>query len=60
MDKEKAKAFEEEYEQLCKKHGLALTFVPQWKQSQDTGVWSLVIVPMLAKIDVKEASDEVR
>lgn len=51
MDKEKTEAFEKEYNELCKKHGLVLTFIPQWKQSQDTGVWSLVIVPMLVAIE---------
>jgi hypothetical protein len=50
-DKEKAEAFEKEYNDLCVKHKLILTFQPQWKQSQDTGTWSLVIVPMLAKFE---------
>ena len=46
--KEQIAEFEKEYNELCKKHKLVLTFAPQWKQSQDTGVWSLVIVPMIA------------
>jgi hypothetical protein len=44
-------AFEKEYNELVLKHKLILTFQPQWKQSQDTGTWSLVIVPMLAKFE---------
>lgn len=54
MDKEKMEAFEKEYNELCKKHGLIITFVPQWKQSLDTGAWSLVIVPMLAEFEEKQ------
>jgi hypothetical protein len=52
-EQEQAKQFEKEYNELCVKHKLILTFQPQWKQSQDTGTWSLVIVPMLAKFEPK-------
>jgi hypothetical protein len=48
ITKEQVKAFEDEYNLLCQKHGLVLTFQPQWKQSQDTGTWSLILVPMIA------------
>lgn len=51
IDKEKATEFEKAYNELCTKYGLILTFIPQWKQSQDTGTWSMVLVPMLAKYD---------
>ncbi len=47
---EEIKKFEQAYAELCKEHGLALTIQPQWKQSQDTGTFSLVIVPMIVRI----------
>lgn len=50
IDKKKAEDFEKEYNELCKKHGLGLTSVPQWKQSQDTGTWSMVLVPMIVQL----------
>jgi hypothetical protein len=43
-------AFIAEYNELCKKHGYEISFQPQWKQSQDTGTWSMVLVPVLIKI----------
>jgi hypothetical protein len=46
--KEQVAAFEKEYNELCKKHSMILNFIPQWKQSQDTGMWSMVLVPMVA------------
>ena len=46
---EEVKKFEAAYAELCKEHGLALTIQPQWKQSQDTGTFSLVIVPMVVR-----------
>ena len=46
--KEQIAAFEKDYNELCKKHGMMLNFAPQWKQSQDTGTWSMVLVPMVA------------
>ena len=40
---EQLKKFRDDYEKVCAKHGLQLMFVPQWKQSMDTGTYSLVI-----------------
>ena len=40
--------FQKEYEALCAKHGLQLVFVPTWKQSMDTGTFSLVVVVQAA------------
>jgi hypothetical protein len=48
--KEEAQKFEEEYNELCKKHGLMLISMPQWKLSQDTGTFSMVLVPMISRI----------
>ena len=56
--KEQVAEFEREYNELCKKHKLVLTFQPQWKQSQDTGVWGMVIVPAIAVLNVPEVKDE--
>ena len=44
-------AFEKEYNELVLKHKLILTFVPQFKQSQDTGAWMIVVLPMLARFE---------
>ena len=52
--KEQVAEFEKEYAELCKKHKLILTFIPQWKQSQDTGVWGLVIQTMIAVFNPQE------
>lgn len=52
--KEQVAEFEKEYNELCKKHKLVLVFSPQWKQSQDTGTFSLVIVPAIAVLNVPE------
>ena len=52
--KEQIDAFEAEYMELCKKHKLILTFAPQWKQSQDTGVWGLVIQTLIAVFNPPE------
>lgn len=46
--KEQVAKFEKEYNELCVKHGLILDFQPRWKQSQDTFMWSMVLVPMIA------------
>ena len=50
-EQELLQAFQKDYEVLCKKHGLQLVFVPQWKQSMDTGTFSLVIIPQAAKYE---------
>lgn len=39
--------FMDEYLVLCSKHGLQIAFQPQWKQSADTGTFSLTIQPIL-------------
>jgi len=37
------KKFAEEYAELVKKHGYQIAFQPIWKQSMDTGTFSLQI-----------------
>ena len=49
---EVGKLFSKEYTELCKKHGLQIGFNPQWKQSSDTGTFSMVIQVVL--IEYKE------
>lgn len=41
--------FMDEYFALCRKHGIQLAYVPQWKQSSDTGTYSLVIQIVLSE-----------
>jgi len=47
---EKQKAFADAYDKLCKEHGLTISFIPQWKQSADTGTWSMVIQAVLVEM----------
>ncbi len=47
---EEVQKFQEAYNNLCKEYGLMLVTIPQWKQSQDTGTFGLVLVPMIARI----------
>lgn len=49
---EERKTFMDDYLELCKKHGLQIAFAPQWKQSMDTGTYSMVIQPII--IEYKE------
>ena len=56
--KEQVAEFEKGYNELCEKHGMVLNFVPQWKQSQDTGSWSMVIIPMVAMFNPPEQNDK--
>ena len=51
VQEEQLKKFQDDYEKVCAKHGLQLAFVPIWKQSQDTGTYSLVIVTQAAKYE---------
>jgi hypothetical protein len=37
------KMYSDEYLALCTKYGFQIAFAPQWKQSADTGTYSLVI-----------------
>jgi len=53
-EKEMIEEFVKEYEALCRKHGLVHAFTPQWKQSMDTGTYSMVIVPQVAKLNLEE------
>ena len=46
---ESQKKFADAYQKLCQEHGWQISVVPQWKQSQDTGTWSMVIVMTLAE-----------
>lgn len=55
--KEQVAEFEKDYNELCKKHGMTLSFVPQWKQSQDTGVWSMILVPMIAVLPPEQKAE---
>jgi len=41
--------FMDEYLVLCRKYGIQLAFNPQWKQSTDTGTYSMVIQVVLAE-----------
>jgi len=50
---EQANEFQKDYVELCKKHGLQITYAPQWKQSLDTGAWYMVIVPTLVEYNDK-------
>ena len=43
-----AEEFASEYEALCKRTGFQIVFAPQWRQSQDTGDYRLVIVSGVA------------
>jgi hypothetical protein len=47
--KAKAEAFSKDYLELCKKHKLQIAFNPLWKQSMDTGTYSMVIQTTLAE-----------
>ena len=57
FDQSKVKEFEKEYSEVLQalftKHGLAIVYEPQLRQSKDTGVWGVVVVPMLAKFEPK-------
>jgi flagellar capping protein FliD len=50
MDEEKVKEFVKAYEELCKEHNLQIAYRPEWKQSQDTGTFSLVILPFVTEL----------
>jgi hypothetical protein len=54
MEEEKVKKFVELYNKLCDHEGLMLNFVPQWKQSLDTGEYSLVIVVSIVEKPAKK------
>jgi hypothetical protein len=41
--KKTPQAFADKYNELVKEFGYQIAFVPQWKQSMDTGTFSLVI-----------------
>ena len=45
-----AKEFEKMYNELCMKTKFAIAFEPHWRKSQDTGVFSMVIIPIIVKI----------
>ena len=45
--KEQIAEFEKELIALYTKHGLAISPQPQWKQSLDSGAWTLVLVQMI-------------
>ena len=45
-----AEAFAERYQELCKETGFQIVFFPQWRQSQDTGDYRLVIVSQVAPL----------
>lgn len=47
---EEVKKFEQAYADLCKEHKLAFVTVPQWKQSQDTGTFSMVLTLMVSRV----------
>lgn len=49
VTQKQAEDFQKDYVELCKKHGLQITFSPQWKQSLDTGAWFMVIAPVLVE-----------
>jgi hypothetical protein len=42
-------SFATAYSELCKEYGYQIAFVPQWKQSMDTGTFSLVIQTAVAE-----------
>ena len=56
ITKEQAAAFEREYLEVCAKHGLVLSVNPQWKQSADTGTWSMVLVMTIIKYNPPQAA----
>ena len=41
------KEFMDAYLKMCTHFGLQLAFNPQWKQSMDTGTYSMVIQPVV-------------
>lgn len=45
-----AEEFAQRYQQLCEETGFQIVFFPQWRQSQDTGDYRLVIVSSVAPI----------
>jgi len=55
--KEKQKTpqeFAAAYQSLCSSFGYQLAFVPQWKQSLDTGVFGLTIKTAIVKLEEKK------
>ena len=53
--KKTAQGFAERYQELCKEFGYQIAFAPQWKQSLDTGTFSLVIQPTI--VEFKEQTN---
>lgn len=52
--KQTEQEFIERYQALCKETGFQIVFAPQWRQSQDTGDYRLVIVSSVAPIPKAE------
>jgi hypothetical protein len=50
-----AEEFAKMYRALCKETGFQIAFYPQWRQSQDTGDYRLVIVSQV--VPVKAAGE---
>ena len=45
-----AQEYLNEYQELCKKHGLQIIVTPAYKVSQDTGTWSTVLQVSVGKL----------
>jgi len=54
--KHTAEEFVKRYQDLCKETGFQIVFAPQWRQSQDTGDYRLVIVSSVAAVPKEAAS----
>ena len=48
-EKKTAQDFAKAYEALVKEYGYQVAFVPQWRQSMDTGTFSLVVQPTIVE-----------
>lgn len=53
LTKEKAQAFVDEYNELCKKHGVKLVSYPVWKQTNH-GTFELEIEFKVAEVNSAE------
>jgi len=53
FSQEQKDKFIKAYEDLCKEHGFQLVPLPQWKQSMDTGTWSLVTMLSIVELEIK-------
>lgn len=51
---ERAKNFETEYTELCRKHGFRHGYQPHWRYSQDGNDFRLVIKPVIVPIKPDE------